>query len=73
MNQKAIKDILQDFSASESTKNDAPKDSRPLTIWLPSEVKGRYDQLQASSRRRFGKKVREILEALITAAESRTA
>lgn len=67
----AIENLLGDFSPSplESTKN--LKEGRPVTIWLPSDTKAKYDSLQEKSGRRFGKKAREVLIELIALAEER--
>lgn len=32
-----------------------------VTIWLPEEYKEKFNQLQSRSKRRFGKKIQEML------------
>lgn len=44
----------------------------PVTIWLPAEYKARYDRLQEMSKKRFCKKIRQIIQAAIEMAEART-
>ena len=63
---KSLDAILADFSTEEPKAAD-----RAVTIWVPAEYKARYDRLQKVSDRRFCKKVREALLALIELAEER--
>lgn len=73
MREKTLSDILGDFLPAEDGKKESVKSGGPVTIWLPASAKVRYDRLQESSGRRFGKKAREALIALIDIAETRTA
>jgi hypothetical protein len=65
--------ILGDFSPATETISDRVSDGKMVGIWIPAEYKARYDKLQLKSRLKFGKKAREVLLALIEAAEARTA
>lgn len=67
--QAKIGELLGDFLAASGGANKS-KD-RPVTLWLPPEVKASYDKLQEKSDRRFGKKAREIFIELITVAEQK--
>lgn len=70
MLETTIGDILADLNVA--TTSDGMKTGRcSVTIWLPPEAKARYDVLQERTRRRFSKKAREALLALIDAAEER--
>jgi hypothetical protein len=69
---KTIDDVLNKFTASADDSQSLTR-GKTVTIWVSSEVKARYDELQVKSRRRFGKAARELLLELITAAEARTA
>lgn len=66
-----LSEILSDFGPDESSRE--VKETRPVTIWIPADAKARYDRLQEKSGRRFSKKARETLIALIAAAEAMTA
>lgn len=65
-----INDLLGDFSQATDTDKSLTE-RRPVTIWLPADAKSRYDKLQEKSGRRFSKKAREVLLALIDCAEQK--
>lgn len=69
----ALDEFLGDFNMSEPEAEPSLKMGAPITIWLPAEDKARYDKLQKLSRRRFSKKAREVLQALMEAVEAKTA
>jgi hypothetical protein len=69
---KSLNEILGDFNPSEASDKSA-LNGGTVTIWLSAADKARYDQLQIKSGRRFSKKAREALLALIEIAEARTA
>lgn len=71
MREKTISEILGDFSPNEASSS-IKRDGQPVTIWLPAEAKARYDKLQKNSGRKFSKKARETLIALIEIAEAKT-
>jgi hypothetical protein len=73
MKEKTLNDILADFGPLNADRKTAGKGRSPVTIWLDPESKARYDKLQISSGRGFSKKAREVLLALIEAAEAKTA
>lgn len=66
----SIEDILGDFDVTKPVTNSGLTGGT-VTIWLSSEDKARYDRLQERSGRKFSKKAREVLIALIDIAESR--
>lgn len=68
---QSLNEILGDFNPAEPAPGSGEKLGAPVTIWLPTEAKARYDRLQKASGRRFGKKAREALLALIELAEAR--
>lgn len=68
----SLDDILGDFKPnSSSSAFEGARYPGHITIRLPPEAKTRYDRLQESSRKEFGKKVRETLLKLIELAEAR--
>ena len=75
MDAKTLTEFLEDFSETEKGASgfSATTGGKPLTLWLPAEAKARYDKLQERSNRKFSKKAREALLALIAAAEARIA
>jgi hypothetical protein len=73
MQPTTLEDILGDFNSATPDDGTRAKNCTTLTIWVPLELKARYRLLQEKSGRRFGKKAREAIVALITAAEAREA
>jgi hypothetical protein len=64
--------ILGDFGPAKSkSQKTVQRSSVTLTLWVPVEMKERYDRLQRLSGKAFSKKAREILEAAIQIAESK--
>jgi hypothetical protein len=68
---KSLDDILGSFNPKAPEGEYSLKDRRPITIWVPASAKTAYDHLQEVSGRRFSKKAREILLAVIAAAEAK--
>lgn len=66
-----ITELLGGFGDDFLDEPKTMKEGRPVTIWMPKEVKIKFDNLQKKSNRRFGKKAREVLIALIDLAEER--
>lgn len=62
--------ILSNFNPSENEQESSLKDRECVTIWLPATMKARYDRLQEQSGRRFSKKIRELLLAAISRADT---
>lgn len=62
--------ILSDLFTKEN-KPIKSRSRRAVTIWVSPEDKARYDRLQRESRRRFSKKAKQALLALIQMAENR--
>lgn len=59
----SIDEILEDFDLDgEEIRKDG---SLPVTFWIPMETKDKYARIQAKTRRRFGKKIKEVLIASI--------
>lgn len=74
MKEITISGFLTDFSPDDRADDTArSKLNEIVTIRLTPDAKARYDKLQQKSRKKFGKKAREVLLALIEAAEARTA
>lgn len=67
MDEKSLDRIIRSFDPSPAQ----PALDASVTIWLPSEYKSRYDELQKQSGRRFAKKARELLMAAIDVARER--
>lgn len=59
---------LDEFSLTEN-ESDTSVPHEPLTFWIPTEYKSKYDQIQSRSRRRFGKHLKEILKRAIDKIE----
>lgn len=70
---EVLGEILDDFAPAVSqTPGIGPsRGGQPVTIWLRAEDKVRYDRIQRSSGRRFSKKAREVILALIELAEAK--
>lgn len=73
MEETTLNEILSDFRPTKTEEKNSLKGGSPVTIWLPAEAKARYDRLQENSGRKFSKKAREVLLALMEVAEARTA
>jgi len=73
MKETTLKDFLGDLGPMNADSAQRSTASSLITIRLPPETKARYDLLQERSRKRFGKKAREALIALIEIAEAKTA
>ncbi|MES2355597.1 MAG: hypothetical protein V4568_14605 [Pseudomonadota bacterium] len=69
--EKSITDYLSDFNPGDGANPLSLKSGAPITIWLPADIKARYDKLQDMSGRKFSRKAREVLTALIHAAEAK--
>lgn len=69
MNGHSLDEILASFKPDSSPDSKTPIESRcALTVWIPAEYKGAYDDLQKKSSRRFSKKIRELILAAIDKA-----
>jgi hypothetical protein len=68
-----IEDLLSDFTVAETQSEARLSDGGTVTIWLLPEDKARYDRLQQMSKRKFGRKARQILLAAIDQAEKQLA
>lgn len=71
MREKSLDQILGDFIPNAPAQPRGRRSGTTLTLWVPDDLKDRYDRLQQISNKRFSKKAREALEALIVAAEKR--
>ena len=60
----SIEQILKEFDLSSADKNGSVK-LEPVTFWLPSDYKIKYDLLQSKSKSRFGKLLKEVLKRSI--------
>jgi hypothetical protein len=66
----SLEGILADFTMKDAGML-GPKGRQAVTIWLTPEDHARYERLQSMSKKRFSKKAREALLALIDLAEAR--
>lgn len=71
MREKTLTDILGDFTPTPPDPDERVRTGGCVTIWLPAKAKARYDRLQENSGRRFSKKAREAILALMDIAEER--
>jgi predicted DNA-binding protein len=69
--EKTLESILGDFSPSAPDTSESVRYGGSIAVWLPSALKARYDALQERSGKRFSKKVREAVVAMIELAEAR--
>lgn len=60
--QKTIDDILESF---DETSTPPTREVGPITIWVPKDVKEKYEKLQRRSKRAFSRTLREIVEVSI--------
>lgn len=60
--------LLENFSVV--TNECANEELRPLTLWVPKSHKEKYDNLQARTKRRFGKKLKEVFILAINKTEA---
>jgi hypothetical protein len=71
MREKSLDAILESLDFKKSEDDNDWKERRPLTIWLSTSDKARYDRLQKMTNRQFGKTARVLLLAAIGMAEAR--
>jgi hypothetical protein len=62
---KSLDAIFEDFDPQEPRRSSLKTGGAPVTIWIPVEYKAKYDRLQEMSKKRFCKKVRELIQAAI--------
>jgi hypothetical protein len=72
MKPNLLDDILSDFKTSSGPAISEELACSNITVRLPLAYKERYDRLQEQSGRRLSKKVRQMLIALLDAAEAKT-
>jgi len=60
---KSIDAILDEFDVGGKSKERS--ETRPITIWIPLDLKTRYDELQGRTRGQFGKLLKEIVKRSI--------
>lgn len=56
----SFEDILESLDISQ-TGGEQPVDKKAITLWLPVDKKAKFDDLQAMSKRKFGKKLQDIV------------
>lgn len=71
MSTNFIDDVLSDFKKTHNPADADDVNYSNLTIRVPDKYKAKYDSIQQQSGRRFSKKVREVLMALLDAAEAK--
>ena len=59
-NDKSLDSILASFEIADLETADR-EGSKPITIWVPTKVQQKYESLQEKSRRKFGKKLKEVV------------
>lgn len=65
MKLNVIEEIMRDFDPGKSGEDSDRTKGQMVGVWLPNDYKNRYDRLQQTSRREFGKKVRDVIKAVI--------
>lgn len=55
----SLDSILESFTI-DPTYVDLPK-VKPITIWIPEEQKEKYDHIQALTKRKFARLLREVI------------
>jgi hypothetical protein len=70
MKTNLIDDVLSDFKKIDPIDAESLSYSN-ISVRLPAKYKASYDRLQEQSGRRLSKKVREVLMALLDAAEAK--
>lgn len=73
MKEITISELLADFDKADAAREATPKLNECVSIKLTPEAKARFDILQQKSRKKFGKKLRAVILALIDAGEAKTA
>ena len=63
MNNKVNETIESVFGDVDSmfSNCDGPVKTKAITIWLPEDKALKFEQIQAKSKRRFGKKLKEVV------------
>lgn len=70
MKKDSIDTIVENFDFAEFTNEHSTGRGGPITVWLPNEHKAKYDELQTSSGRKFGKLLKEVLKRTIDQVHS---
>jgi hypothetical protein len=60
-------DANVDLDFSDIVK-DAHEDNEPLSVWIPSEYKAKFNLLQGKTNKEFGKRLKEIIKQSIDKA-----
>lgn len=61
---QSIDDIFHEFEL-EFDKDESAEKHKPVSFWIPEKSKAKYDKIQEKSRQKFGKKIRDVVVALI--------
>lgn len=69
-NENSLDLILGDLIADAGSGDEATIDSLPMTLWIPHAYKARFDALQARTKKKFGKKLKEVVMAAIDRVDS---
>lgn len=59
-----IETIFEDFYPM-ATKRGELVDRQAITIWLPTDYKQKFDDLQTQSQKQFGKRLRSVVMSTI--------
>lgn len=73
MHKKAQETLDSVFENMDSmfTGHEEPIETKPVTIWLPVDYKNKFDTLQKSTKRKFGKKIKELVIRSIDKVDSK--
>lgn len=71
MREQKFEDVLSDLELIDPTRRNSVNSGATLTIWLPADYKAIYDKLQKLTGRRMSRKVREVVQSLLKAAEAK--
>lgn len=66
---RLLESILEDFDPSGTSET--AKHGVSLTLYVPADLKARFDRLQRLSKRQFHKKLREVVKIFIETAEAK--
>ena len=70
MKKDSIDMIVENFDVSQFVVEHGTGRGGPITVWLPNEHKAKYDELQSTSGRKFGKLLKEVLKRTIDQVHS---
>lgn len=60
MKDLSLDSIIEDFNVPPMQDLTPREESRCITLWVPSHLKEKYDEIQKRSGRTFGKRLRQL-------------